>query len=95
MHLPPTAKVVAEGVWIYGGTAEMPVAVISLEYDFWYEMAKADEQLEPDEEPTPLGPEGVLYYSCFTSVNSGGYPTIIQAKGDAQTRVQVPIAWGE
>lgn len=72
MDLPPTAKVVAEGTWIYGVSAEMPVAVISLQYDFWYELAKSDEQLEPGEEPRPLGPDGVIYYSCFTKVDSGG-----------------------
>jgi len=87
------AKTVAAGEWVYDGDTPQPVRIIALAYDHWYEIGKADDQLEPDEEPTALGPDGVLYYASFTGVDSAGYPTIIQAMGAAQTRVMAPIQW--
>ncbi|CAN5220181.1 hypothetical protein BH10PSE4_BH10PSE4_07880 [soil metagenome] len=95
MSLPENARTLAKGLWIYDGVAKAPVTVISLPFDYWYELAKGDEHLEPGEEPKPLGPEGVLYYASFTGVDSPGYPTVIQAKADAQTRLEVAISWTE
>ena len=87
------APTVAVGYWLYDGGTELPVRIVALPYDHWYELGKADEQLEPGEEPTPLGPEGVLYYASFTAVDSSGYPTVPLAKEAAQKRVQSQIHW--
>lgn len=93
MNASEEASTVAVGSWLYGGIAQLPVRIIALPYDYWYELGKADGQLEPGEEPTPLGPDGVLYYVSFTTVDSPGYPTIVQAKESAQNRVQTPVRW--
>ena len=84
---------VAQGTWLYDGAAEKPVAIISLPFDYWYELGKADDQLEPGEEPNPLGPLGVLYYASFTFIDSAGYLTIGEAKEAAQARLSAPIHW--
>lgn len=42
----------------------MPVHVVCSTYDFWYEIAKADDRLEPGEEPD-LNDEGVTYYLLY------------------------------
>lgn len=93
MSLPDNACTVADGLWIYDGVTETPVSVISLPFDYWYELAKADEHLDAGEEPEPLGPEGVLYYASFTGVDSPGYPTVLQAKAAAQVKLKVAIVW--
>jgi len=45
------AAIVARGTWTYGGIAPMPVFIIETDYDFWFEIAKADGDLEPGEQP--------------------------------------------
>jgi hypothetical protein len=84
---------VASGTWLYDGTASLPVWVVALDYDYWFALGAADDLLEPGEEPTPLGPDGLLYYPSFRSIDGPGYPTIVQAKADAQARLTVPINW--
>lgn len=32
------------------------------------------------EEPTPLGPDGLLYYASFTGIDSAGYAAVSDAK---------------
>ena len=90
------------GIWLYDGSIEKPVDIIGLDYDFWYELGKADELLEPGEEPEGLSPEGLLYYVRFrcagdttepTSVDSPGRVTIEAAMRDAQDKVPKPILW--
>ena len=90
------------GRWLYGDTTYLPVDIISLDSDFWYEMAKVEDQLEPDEEPQPMNSEGVLYYYRFrragestatTWVDSGGFAAIEDAMNAAQDRAPSPIQW--
>lgn len=68
---------VAEGRWHYDAGHDKPVRVIGLDYDYWYAVGEADERLEADEEPKPLGEEGLLYYPFFTEIDGPGFPTII------------------
>jgi hypothetical protein len=44
-------EIVRKGEWLYDGCVPKPVYAVKLNYDFWYEIAKADGTLEPDEEP--------------------------------------------
>jgi hypothetical protein len=54
-------SVVATGVWMYDEAVPTTVRVVMLDYDFWYAVAAADGELEPDETPE-LNEEGRLYY---------------------------------
>ena len=84
---------VAEGRWKYDGAVDEPVRVVGLPHDYWYSLGEADDQLEPDEEPEPLGPEGLLYYVVFAQIEGPGFPSVLQAKGYAQSQVQSEIRW--
>lgn len=94
--------IAARGTWIYDDAVEMPVDIVGLPYDFWYEIGKADEQLQAGEEPTPLNSDGVLYYVRFrhagqsldrTWVDSSGFPSLPDAMAHADARVASPIIW--
>ncbi len=87
------ALTVAVGEWTYDADVSLQVRVIALNYDYWFALAEADGRVEADEERQSLGPEGLLYYASFQGVDSSGYPTIMQAKAAAQTRLTVPIRW--
>lgn len=93
-------EIVRKGEWLYDGCVPEPAYVVKLDYDFWYEIAKADGVLEPDEEPE-LGDEGVLYYICFKSdpeehpgwVDSQGFKTPTEAMTWAESQVPGGITW--
>jgi hypothetical protein len=65
-------KTVAVGEWLYYGSTPQPVSIVALAFDYWYELGRADDQLEVGEEPMPMGPDGVLYYASFTGIDSPG-----------------------
>jgi hypothetical protein len=97
-------QIVRSGQWLYDGVTLLPVDIFSLDRDFWYDLAAADDQLEPDEEPTPLNPDGVLFYYRFVRAgedsehpwpDSGGYATIEAAMAAAQERAPSQIEWHE
>jgi hypothetical protein len=94
---PPTARLtVASGTWLYNATTFQPVCIIAMAFDYWYSLAEADGQLEPNEEPAALGPAGFLYYASFRGgVDSSGFPTVEEAKMAAQERVPTPILWSD
>ncbi len=90
------------GVWLYDGTAEKPVDIVSLPYDWWYSLAEADDMLEPDEEPESVNENGVLYYVRFryagvqeepTWVDSQGYQNLNEAIAEAESKVTGSIQW--
>lgn len=54
-------RIVATGTWLYSDTVRMAVHIVRLDYDFWYEIVKADGDLEPGELPD-LNADGHLYY---------------------------------
>ncbi len=94
--------IVESGIWLYADSVEKPVDIISLDYDWWFELAKSDDQLEPDEIPEPLNHLGVLYYVRFkhaaensepTWPDSVGCQTIAQAKKIAQNKAPSQIVW--
>ncbi|MBK7951771.1 MAG: hypothetical protein IPK00_24155 [Deltaproteobacteria bacterium] len=97
-----TLVVVRTGTWLYDGSVDMPVDIIGLDYDFWYQIGKADDQLEPGEEPEALSPEGFLYYVRFrlagdptepTWVDSPGRSSVDAAMRDAQGKAPSAISW--
>ena len=80
----------------------MPVDVIALSFDFWFEIAQADNTLDVGEKPEPLGPVGCLYHVRFvnagrkgvpTWVESAGHSTIDEAMVAAERRAPAPIRW--
>lgn len=94
--------IVRSGRWLYDDTVEMPVDIVGLTYDFWFELGKADDQLEPGETPTGPGESGLLFYVRFrragetstpTWPDSAGYVTIDEAIRAAEERAPTAIVW--
>ena len=101
-HQSARVKIVRSGRWLYDGAVSQPVDIVGLGYDFWYEIGRADDQLEPGERPQPLDADGLLYYLRFrqagdtetpTWVDSPGYSTIEQAMSAAQEKAPSDITW--
>lgn len=97
-------RIVRSGTWRYDNTVARPVDIIGLDYDFWYELARRDDLLEPGEQPEPLSPDGYLYYVRFrcageisepTWVDSPAHGSVDRAVNDAQGQVLDPIAWSQ
>ena len=95
-------RIVPKGIRLYGGSVETPLYVVALDYDWYYNLAKEDGQLEPGELPSPLGPEGWLYYARFrnalqstepTSPDSPGFATVHEAMQHAEQKVAGGIRW--
>lgn len=95
-------KIVRHGRWLYDDLIYKPVDVISLNFDFWYEIGAADDQLEPDEVPTPMNSKGVLYYYRYrkagertlpTWPDSPGFVELEDAMRAAQESLPSPIEW--
>jgi hypothetical protein len=53
---------VTAGTFLYDGTVPTRIAIIAKDHDANYVLAEAESWLEPGEKPTPVGPDGVLYY---------------------------------
>ena len=96
------AAIVKVGTWLYGGSVETPVDIISLACDWGYELDKADGQLAPSDQPTPMGPDGCLYYVRFqhaltsptpTWPDSIGFATIEEAMICAERKVEGGVKW--
>ncbi len=94
--------IVRSGSWVYAGEVAMPVDIVGLPYDFWYELARSDDQLEPDETARPLGDDELLYYFRFrhagdtvepTWPDSAAYDTIDVAMREAQAIAPSHITW--
>ncbi len=93
--------IVRSGVWLYDGSVETPVDIVAFEFDWWHRLA-ADDAPEQDE-PKPVGPDGLLYYVRFkhagdaavpTWVDSAGHDTVDEAMRTAATKAPSPIVWG-
>ncbi|HEY3569227.1 MAG TPA: hypothetical protein VGP73_14950 [Thermoanaerobaculia bacterium] len=87
---------------MYDGVVEKPVDIVGLDYDYWFEMSKADGDVGPEEHSTPLSVDGVLYYVRFqhagetsepTWVDSGGYTTIEKAVREAEGKIAGGVQW--
>ena len=97
-----SVEILKVGTWLYDGTAEKPVDIVGLPYDWWFSLAEADEMLEPGEVPMPLNEKGLLYYVRFRSageanepiwVDSVGYQDIYSAIEYAESKVAGHIQW--
>jgi hypothetical protein len=97
-----TLRIVRSGTWLYDNAVAKPVDIIGLDYDWWYELAKADGGLEPGEVPEPLSHDGFLYYARFQRTGETSEPTWVDtfarqsidaAMRDAQEKVPVSITW--
>ena len=97
-------KIVQIGVWTYDGTAERSVDIVALDYDWWYELAKADDQLEGGERPKAPDSDGSLYYVRFqragepdkpTCVDSDGHNTSVEPMNAAQKKAASRIIWSD
>ncbi len=94
--------IVKVGTWIYGGSVETPVDIISLDCDWGYELDKVEGHLAPDDQPTPMGPDGCLYYVRFqhaltpptpTWPDSIGFATVEEAMRCAEGKVKGGVRW--
>lgn len=93
-------KIVCSGKWLYADHVPTGVHIVCQNYDFWYEMAKADNMLEQGEQPE-LNQEGLAFYFLFGQVpetrpfwvRSEGFPSIEKAKEQAQAQVPSVIEW--
>jgi hypothetical protein len=96
--------IMLNGHWLYDEKVEMPVDIVGIDRDWWFELSKADGMLEDGEAPMPLGDNGLLYYARFrhageveepTWVDTHGCATLAQAMAAAQDKVPTPITWLE
>jgi hypothetical protein len=93
-------KIVASGSWLYADSVPMPVFVVRLTYDYWYEIAAVDGQLEEGEKPH-LDEQGFGYYVSFHGVRPDGgfwpdsraHRSIDGAKAEAESRIISAITW--
>jgi len=97
-------RIVRTGEWLYDSAAPKSVDIVALDYDWWYELGKADGNLSPDEKALEPDGQGWIYYVRFrnaldpsepTSVDSPGHQTIEQAMAAAEAKVDVAIHWND
>lgn len=97
-------KIVQAGVWTHDSTVERSVDIVALDYDWWYELAKADDQLEGGERPKVPDSDGFLYYVRFqragetdepSCVDSDGHKTSVEAMNAAQEKVASRLIWSD
>ncbi len=92
--------IVAEGTWLYDGVLEKPVYIVRLDHDFWFEIGKADDQLEPGEQPR-LDDEGFAYYASFHGIRPDGtfwprligYRSLAEAKAEVERLLPSAVEW--
>jgi hypothetical protein len=93
-------RVVRSGTWLYDQTVTRPVYIVQLDFDFWYEIAREENSLEANEQPT-LNADGHQYYVSFRGlpregpiwVDSIGFDSVELASEHAQSRVPTPVVW--
>jgi hypothetical protein len=92
-------ELVLRGKWLYDNSVYQPVQIFVIDYDYYYEIAKADDQLEPGEEPY-LNEKGEMYmikwndspdFLSFGPVESGGL-TLKEAKSKVEEKVS-GVVW--
>lgn len=94
--------IVRSGSWVYAGQQTMPVDIIGLRYDFWFELARANGEGPDEMDAHALSADGVLYFVRFrhagettepTWPDSSGYSTVAAAMRAAEARAPSPIDW--
>jgi hypothetical protein len=81
---------VTEGAFLYDGTVPTPIAIIAKDHDASYALAEAEGWLEPGEQPTPVGPDGVLYYQKGEITP---HQTLAEAKAWIEAKGYGDIEW--
>jgi hypothetical protein len=93
-------RIARTGRWLYDGEVEMLVDIVGFDFDWWHELARSDDTLEPREQPQPLGVDGYLYYVRFrhageqttpTWVDSGGHVSVEAGMATAESNAPSPI----
>ncbi|HEX8866196.1 MAG TPA: hypothetical protein VF821_11120 [Lentzea sp.] len=96
-------KIVASGTYHYtGDTTPRRVAIVLADHDYWYEYAKAANDLESGQLPV-VDDEGHAFYLSYSNISEGGtfrpdsrtHRTFADAKFDADKRAPSPITWLE
>lgn len=92
-------RILRTGTWVDAGDTRS-VDVIALPYDYWYELADVNGELERGQRPTLFGPDRLLYYVRFSGAgtkkprpDSIAFPTIDGAMAEAEAKV--PVRWAE
>jgi hypothetical protein len=97
-------RIVRIGTWLYDGAVPRPVDIVALDYDWWYELGKANGDHSHDEKALEPDAQGWIYYVRFrnalnrsepTSVDSPGHNTIAQAMAAAEAKVHDRIRWND
>lgn len=87
-------QLVLRGKWLYDNSVYQPVQIFVIDYDYYYELAKADGQLESGEEPE-LNEKGEMYlikwggssdFHSYGTVEYGGF-TLEEAKSKVDEKV--------
>jgi hypothetical protein len=95
-------EIVKIGTYRTGLLSRAHVDIISLDYDWWYSLAEADDQLEPGETPMPLSPDGLLYYARIkralqpdepTWPDTFGHTTIAEAMEAISLKLGKKVRW--
>jgi len=71
------ARRVLRGMWLYDQAAWRPVQLFAINYDYWYEITKADGDLEEGEQPK-LNESGEQYMIAWT--DCGYFDSYMQLK---------------
>ncbi|MEV6241508.1 hypothetical protein [Lentzea sp. NPDC051838] len=96
-------KIVASGTYRYtGDTIQRRVAIVLSDHDYWYEYAKAANDLDIGQLPV-VDDEGHAFYVSYSNISEGGtflpdsrtHRTFADAKFDAESRAPSPINWLE
>ncbi|MFS8101932.1 hypothetical protein LFM09_32870 [Lentzea alba] len=92
-------KIVASGTYLH---ADKPwlVAIVRVDHDYWYELAKAANDLDIGQLPV-VNDEGHAFYVSYSNVREGQtfkpdsrtHRTFADAKFDAEERAPSPITW--
>lgn len=90
--------VAASGTWIYDGLLPLPVDVVGVDRDLWNDIGVEDGD---EDEPQPLGPDGLLYYVRFRAAGQDRYPwpegaafdDLDAAKRSAEAQAPSPVVW--
>ncbi|MGN6420771.1 MAG: hypothetical protein ACTHMC_24885 [Pseudobacter sp.] len=94
------ARLIIRGQWIYGEITPMLVQIFAINYDYYYEINKADGFLDKEDKPklNELGEQYFIawhendFFSWSGTIDYGGI-SLEEAKQGAQMLVQDRIKW--
>jgi hypothetical protein len=97
------AKEVKTGKWVYDNEVTLIVKIFRLNYDYYYEIAKADDRLESNEEPN-LNKNGESYMIKWGEgefsdkdlvTRDWGGLTLESAIKKAESKIKTDIKWDD